>query len=144
MSDRNKQRLPIGYWLKRADELLTIRIDDAQRANGLTRLEWQILNVIREQRATARAAVADILQPFGDEMAMNQALVALGQREWVVGSSEDRLELTQAGIDVYERALASQKVIRQRAVAGISEADYATTLAVLQRLVENLERGDVA
>ena len=37
-----------------------------------------------------------------------------------------------------------QKGVRQEAVQGISEADYATTVRVLQRLVENLTGGDAA
>jgi hypothetical protein len=48
MSESKQRHLPSGYWLKRADELLAVRIDKAQQANGLSRREWQILNVLWE------------------------------------------------------------------------------------------------
>lgn len=31
MSEQKRPHLPIGYWLKKADELLTARIDEVQR-----------------------------------------------------------------------------------------------------------------
>lgn len=34
MSDKNKPHLPIGYWIKKADELLAERINEVQRSNG--------------------------------------------------------------------------------------------------------------
>jgi hypothetical protein len=49
VSDHDARRLPIGYWLERADELLTARIDEAQRENGPTRLSWQVINVVHER-----------------------------------------------------------------------------------------------
>ncbi len=144
MSKEKTQQLPIGYWLKRADELLTARIDGAQRANSLTRLEWQTLNVVRDNGTATRDEVVGTLRPFADATTVHDVLEGLAQRGLFAGSLEDRLELTRAGMELYERALSSQKAIRQRAVAGISEAEYVATVGVLRRLVENLERDDAS
>ena len=144
MSDQNRKRLPIGYWLKRADELLTKRIDEAQRSNGLRRLEWQALNVIRERRTATRNEIVDTLRSFADAGAMDDMLGGLAHRGLVSAAAENGFELTQAGVELYDRAQAFQQAIRQQAVAGISETEYAMALSVLQRLVENLERDGAA
>jgi DNA-binding MarR family transcriptional regulator len=39
---------------------------------------------------------------------------------------------------LHAAALASQQAFRARAMSGISDDEYATTIRVLQRLVENL------
>jgi len=144
MSEQKRKQLPIGYWLKRADELLTKRIDEAQRSNGLTRLGWQALNLIRERRTARYDEIVDTLRPFADAAAVDDVVGGLAERGLVSGSAEVGVDLTPAGAELYERALLVQQAIRERAVAGISETEYATTVGTLQRLVENLERVDAA
>jgi hypothetical protein len=39
---------PIGYWLKEADRLITERVNAVQAANGVTRTQWQVLNMLHE------------------------------------------------------------------------------------------------
>lgn len=48
MTDSGGVNRPIGYWLRLVDSLLTERINTAQRRHSMTRVEWQILNVLRE------------------------------------------------------------------------------------------------
>jgi hypothetical protein len=43
-----KANLPIGYWLKHTDELLTKHINNVQTANGVSRSPWQVLNSLYE------------------------------------------------------------------------------------------------
>jgi aminoglycoside 6'-N-acetyltransferase len=135
-------RLPIGYWIKKADELLTSRIDEAQRQNGLTRLAWQILNMVRDAAAPARNEVAATLRPFARAAVVDETLNALAERGLVRRLPAGLLELTPEGAALHERALESQQTVRSRAVEGIEGADYATTVRVLQRLVRNLESAD--
>ena len=143
MSERNKQ-LPIGYWLKRADELLTRRIDEVQRANGLTRLGWQVLNIVRERQPAMHDEIVETLQPFANATEMNDVLAGLADRGMISGSAESGFDLTPAGKELYETSFQAQQAIRQRAVAGISETEYTTTVGVIQRLVDNLDRDDPA
>ena len=137
-----RKNLPIGYWLKRADELLTKRIDDAQRANGLTRLGWQVLNVVRDEHQARRDDLVNTLRPFAEAAAVDAAVGELTGRDLIAGSPTAGFALTSAGSELYEQALAAQILIRQQAVAGVSDAEYAATVGVLQRLVENLERAE--
>ena len=139
MSRAAAPRLPIGYWIKKVDELLTARIDAAQQANGLTRLGWQALNLIQETSAPSRDEVTKTLQPFADAATIDQALDGLVDQGLVRRSSSGLLELTAEGAKLHQRALESQKTVRHRAVEGIDGADYATCVRVLQRLARNLE-----
>lgn len=138
----NRRNLPIGYWLKKTDELLTARIDAAQRDNGLTRLGWQILNVVRDADGATRDAIADTLRPFADAATLDRELAGLSESGAIDSSSEGTFELTALGVETYARALLAQTAIRTRAFAGVSDDEYVTTMRVLQRLVENLERED--
>lgn len=50
-------------------EALTLRINDAQQANALTRTEWQILNVLRDAgEATAMEKLATTLRTFANPL----------------------------------------------------------------------------
>jgi DNA-binding MarR family transcriptional regulator len=131
---------PIGYWLKRADALLTQRIDEAQRANGLTRLEWQALNVVRDGGSTAER-VAETLRPFADAELVTLTLAGLVGRHVVQSVGGRTFELTADGHALFARAAETQAEVRARAMNGISESDYATTIATLERLAANLDGG---
>jgi DNA-binding MarR family transcriptional regulator len=137
-----KKRAPLGYWLKRADELLTKRIDEAQRSNGLTRLEWQVLNVIHDKGTARREDLVDALRPFADAATIDSVVLALVAREIVSGSAAAVFTLTKAGLELFEKALAAQLVLRQQAMTGISDEEYSVVVNVLERLVANLERGE--
>lgn len=144
MSDERRGKLPIGYWLKRVDELLTRRIDEAQRANGLTRLEWQVMNAVRDAGAATVPEIARVLQPFADADRIEAACAGLRGRGVVEEVERGALRLTPAGADLFDRALAAQKEVRRRSMAGITENEYETTLRTLQRIVANLEAGETA
>jgi len=139
MNRTERNNLPIGYWLRRADELLTVRIDAVQRENGLTRLGWQILNVVRDGGEVTPDDVASILAPFASAAEIRDTLAALRDRG-LLTAADGRHRITELGSDLYQRALAAQQAIREAAFAGVERDEYETTLGVLRRLVENLER----
>ena len=131
---------PIGYWLKRADELLTTHIDAAQQVRGLSRLDWQTLNVLRQTERPSLDHVAQALNFFADRPTIVDALAALEMRGVIERVQADVYVLTLAGDDLLARAHAAQQTLRRWATDGISETDYRTTIQTLHRLVENLEQ----
>lgn len=139
MDRTDRKHLPIGYWLRRADELLTARIDAVQRENGLSRLGWQILNVVRDGDEIAPDDVVSTLAPFASAAAIHDTLAVLRDRG-ILAEAEGQLRITEPGSDLYQHALSAQQAIREAAFAGIDRDEYETTLGVLRRLVENLER----
>lgn len=138
--------LPIGYWLKKVDELLTARINEAQEANGLSRTEWQILNFLFENSVATNTQITAILHPFADADAVQAAVDRLIQRGLIVakGDHSFELELTEQGRQVHGSALETQKQVRQQAMKGISNEEYATTIRVLQQMVANLSDGEMS
>lgn len=140
-----KPHRPIGYWLKKVDGLLTARINEAQEANGLSRIEWQVLNVLHEAPDTSRTGIAQALEPFADGVALEPAVAGLlgrGLVEEEPGSG--KLRLTGQGKALHAAALETQKKVRERAMRGIDEADYMATLRVLQRMASNLSGGEAS
>lgn len=140
MAEVRKPHLPIGYWIKKADEALTASINKAQEENDLSRTDWQVLNALQEMATTTREQLAEVLHPFADAATLGEIidrLVSAGLVEGM-GTAGAGYRLTGQGQRVYEAALRVQKEVRQQAVRGISEADYATTVRVLQQIVENL------
>ena len=138
MNRAEQQQRPIGYWLRRADELLTSRIDAAQRENGLTRLGWQILNVVREGDEVGPDDVVSTLSPFAPAAEIHSTLASL-RDHGILAESRGRFRITEPGSDLYRRALTAQQAIREAAFDGIEREEYETTLRVLRRLVDNLE-----
>jgi len=132
---------PIGYWLKKADELLTRRINEAQSKNGLNRTEWQTLNVLRRNPRSSRSRIGEALAPFADGEAIGAVLERLVDRGLIASEGEDGpFQLTEQGERAHRQALEEQMALRRRAVDGIGAEEYATALRTLQRLVANLER----
>ncbi len=60
--DRTKQN-PIGYWLKRADEVITEHVDLVLSDNGFTRFRWQVLNIVYQAGTITRGNVLEPCRP---------------------------------------------------------------------------------
>lgn len=131
-------RRPIGYWFRHLHVLLEEVLDGTVAAEGLTRRHWQLFHTIANGTDT-RAGLDAALAPFtqrGDEP-LAPLIDDLANRGWV--TAEEPLHLTEDG----ERAHAAlrDKVFAQRAEIskGISPEEYATTVAVLERMANTLE-----
>jgi DNA-binding MarR family transcriptional regulator len=136
---------PIGYWLKQVDALLTEEIDRAQAQHGVTRLEWQTLNLIAAQGSTSRTSLHTTLAPFADDQRLDEIAGQLVTRGFVAASASETGEatyaLTSTGQQQHAAILSTQQRVRQRATEGISADEYAAAVDVLQRMAHNLSRG---
>lgn len=145
MTKQEKPHLPIGYWLKQADEAITERVNHAQQANGLSRIDWQVLNLLQEIAVATWEQMAEPLRPFADRNRLEDVVNELVARGLVQGedSADAEFRLTDEGKQLHQAAHTAQKEVRQSAVEGVSQLEYETTVRVLQRMVANL-RGDGA
>ena len=141
MTESRQPHLPIGYWAKKAADVLTVRINEVQQTLGLARTEWQILNSLHEAESATGEQLAEWVRPFADAAVIDAAVLRLTQQGLIeeIGSRASRFQLTKSGQELHQTALSLQKEVRQQAVKDISEPDYLTTVRVLQQLVENLE-----
>jgi DNA-binding MarR family transcriptional regulator len=133
-----KPNLPLGYWLKHTDEMLTKHINAAQSVNGVSRSQWQILNTLYEVSAATKEQIFEVMQTFVDKAELEHILTELSTRGWLL-QVEYCFQLTDEGRAKHQIILEFQKAVRQRAMQGISEEEYTAVISVLQRIVKNLE-----
>ena len=139
MTKETNLKRPIGYWLKQVDQLLTERIDEAQAVHGVTRTDWQILNLLKENGRASDELIFSIMHTFVDAAQFQEIIYHLIDQGWIDETlASGELQLTCAGYDQHARIFATQKEVRQRAMQGIIQEDYVTVIRVLQQMVENL------
>ena len=147
MVQMTKPERPIGYWLRRADTLLTHQIDKAQAANRVSRVEWQVLNMIGEAGSVSKERIFETMLAFVDAPGVDEIVTRLVGRGWAEQTETSRpgtveFQLTEEGRRWHSVILAMQKEVRRQAMQGISEEEYATVIRVLERIVSNLEDGN--
>ena len=135
--DTNK--LPIGYWIKQADQLLTAGIDKIQSSLGLTRTDWQIVNSLAGQPSIDINKLSVLMEPFADPASISDTLSQLKDKE-LIAEKGNLLSLTETGKKQHALCLERQIEFRQNTMAGISGEDYQTTLMTLQKIVDNVKR----
>jgi DNA-binding MarR family transcriptional regulator len=139
--DVTKQR-PIGYWLKRADEVITEHADQVLSENGFTRSHWQVLNIIYQAGTIPRGGVFDTMRTFLDSRQLDVIIEGFVEEGWLVehgGGDGAHLTLTDTGKVKRETIFELQSEVRRRAMQGVTEQEYATVIDVLERMVKNLE-----
>lgn len=132
-----QKQLPIGYYLKSADSCLTKGIDEIQSQYGLNRVEWQILNSISENPGISKTELFELMNPIAGHQPAEAVLRKfISQNRLVV--ENDLLTLTAEGKALHRSCFDTQKEFRKKAVAGISDADYQTTISTLKKLIANI------
>ena len=143
---------PIGFWLKLVDRMIDEQFASTLEEHGVTRRQWQLLNVLSRERATVEqldAAVAPFLSAQTETGAAMRAvddpadasstehLAELIESTWVLHTSGS-YELTERGTLAFERL--AEVVATQRTVmtAGLSPDEYEATVASLGHMARNL------
>jgi DNA-binding MarR family transcriptional regulator len=134
---------PIGFWLKLLDGLFDEQFAVTLDEHGVTRRQWQLLNVLSRGDATIEqlnAAVAPFLAGEDDESASDH-LAELVESTWV-DVTAGGYQLTERGRGALERLSAVVSDQRTMVAAGLSEDEYLTTVATLERMARNLGWSD--
>ncbi len=129
---------PIGYWLRLVDGLIDEQFARTLDEHGVTRMQWQLLNVLARGQASVEmldAAVAPFLVA-GGETTLDH-LTELIDSAWV-DATPTGYELTERGHGALDRL--TNVVAEQRTVmsAGVAEGDYLTTVNTLEQMALNL------
>ncbi len=134
---------PIGFWLKLVDRLIDEQFAATLEEHGITRRQWQLLNVLSREPATVEqldAAVAPFLSPAaGDDPAESSAehLTELVESAWVVTGPSGYL-LTERGRGAFERLELVVAAQRTQVSAGVTAEQYEQSVAVLEQMARNL------
>ncbi|MEV8560974.1 hypothetical protein AB0478_31840 [Streptomyces sp. NPDC051917] len=81
---------PIGHWRHRADKALTRAMNGVLSEYGLTRLDWQVLNVIRDTAPEATdSAVLSALAARADLLTLTDSVDAVLTGGWTTRTGVD-------------------------------------------------------
>jgi len=136
-------RRPVGFWLKLVDRLIDEQFAQTLEEHGVTRRQWQLLNVLAAGPASVSqldAEVAPFLRGATDDSPAETSvehLTELIESAWV-DATPTGYELTERGraaLDRLEAVVAEQRTV---ATAGVSADEYTATVAVLERMARNL------
>jgi hypothetical protein len=131
------EQRPVGWWVKRLDELLERGLDDVVAAEELTRRHWQVLDSLAAHPAP-RADLAAALASFAAPEQVDAVLADLAARGWLAG--EATVSLTAEGRTARERVAAAVGAFRRRVAEGLTAEEYAQVVQGLARMVANIER----
>ncbi|MER5967760.1 MarR family transcriptional regulator [Streptomyces sp. NPDC002057] len=144
LSDAELAGQPAAYWTGVAYEALIAYTRAQQAEKGYTQPQFWLLRNLSENDISPdgkgktlpelQAAMASYIRPEDDLAA--EAEVLLG-RGWLVRDAEDRLWLTKEGEQARVDLARNAPAIRATLHRGIDDADYVTTLKVLQQLIRN-------
>ena len=136
---------PIGFWLKIVDRMIDEQFASTLEEHGVTRRQWQLLNVLTQEPATVDAldaAVAPFLSAEQDESSAEH-LAELVDSGWVV-VAQTRYELTDRGTTALERLTSVVGAQRTQITQGLTQEQYDETLRVLETMARNLGWRDAA
>ncbi|MDQ8705929.1 MarR family winged helix-turn-helix transcriptional regulator [Streptomyces sp. LHD-70] len=128
---------PIGYWSWAANKAVIDYIRAGLTEVGLTQPQWWVISQVREG-ARPREDVFTMLRGYldvGD--ALRSDIDELIERGILATADEESISLTDTGHDLLERATARQRKSLARIHEGVPDADFLTTLKVLQRMIHN-------
>jgi hypothetical protein len=115
---------PIGYWLRELDRRLEDAFAAALTRHDVQRRDWQVLNGLGPE------------DPFWaeGERPYSAVIADLTARGWTDTSGA----LTPAGEAARAEIAAEVALVRRRAVTGLSDEDYRTTIRTLATMAGNL------
>lgn len=130
---------PIGYWLNRADRAFTTHMDAVLTDFGLTRIAWQVLNVVADTPDVTDADIHTVLAANADRATLDTVIATTLTGDWTTRPETGRLAITSHGrrrlADVGDRVA----VFRAQSMHGITEEEYRTAVSVLERMTLNVE-----
>ncbi|MCJ0979015.1 MarR family winged helix-turn-helix transcriptional regulator [Rhodococcus sp. ARC_M12] len=132
------ERQPIGFWTARAGEAIRARTRGALHDIGITQPEWWLLHQISLHPAGAdRGETIEKIGHNDTPDAIVEAIDSARSKGWIVESNSS-LKFTPDGRDTFRSAADLQNMLQDERMNGISEADFVTTIEVLQRTIQNV------
>lgn len=136
---------PIGYWTWAANKVLTAYVRGRLAAIGITQPQWWVLHqVLHSEAGATRHEVISAQQAHLDVGAgLAPDIDLLQERKLLILDGTGRLQITEEGRALHQRAAETQRASRTQVHTGIPDEEYLITLKVLQRMLHNAG-GDVS
>ena len=134
----------IGTMLAQVSRLIRRSFDERARAIGVTRPQWQVLSILKRNSGINQGGLAEILEvepiTAGRMIDRLQEAKLVERRPDPMDRRVWRLYLTQKGAALLDHLLPLANETFQTALEGISEAEQAQLLDMLDRIRTNLTR----
>ncbi|MEU3898041.1 MarR family transcriptional regulator [Streptomyces sp. NPDC045251] len=144
LSEAELAKQPAAYWTGVAYEALIAYTRARQAEKGYTQPQFWLLRNLSANDISPdgagmtvpelRAAMASYIRPEDDLAAEAEVLL---ERGWLTRDTGGRLWLTEEGEQARVDLARDAPAIRAALHEGIDDADYVTTVRVLQRLIRN-------
>jgi len=134
---------PIGFWLKIVDRMIDEQFASTLEEHGVTRRQWQLLNVLTHEPATVDALDAAVAPFLSAEQGESSAehLAELIDSGWVI-VAQTRYQLTDRGSTALDRLSSVVGTQRTQITQGLTQEQYDETLKVLETMARNLGWSD--
>jgi len=124
------ERLPLGYWLRTVDALITREFAAAFDGADIDRRDWMLLNAL-----SGGAPLPSFAERF---VRKGKRLRNLADRGWVEENGDGTWSLTDEGRAAQAELGEIVDGIRSRVADAVSPEDYATTMASLEAIAREL------
>lgn len=131
---------PLGFWLKLVDSLIDEHFAATLDEHGVTRRQWQVLNMLARRPATERElinALAPYFASADEPPSVTEHLAELVESGWIAHEGE-YYSITDRGSNSLQTLSELVEQIRERCGSDLSAEEYATTVASLERMALNL------
>lgn len=133
----------VGYWICSTSHVLRRALDTELARENITFRQWEVLAWIAMCGELSQVELAERL---GIEAPTLAGILSRMERDgWLdrTSCSKDRrrklINATEKAEEVWERALACCRRVRQRAVTGISDDELGQLKSICERMRQNLE-----
>lgn len=141
----NEQQKPIGYWLKEADQAISECFDRTVTTFGLSRLGWQLLNLVQQPQPVRLASVQPITSVLADSATLRTTVESLIEQMWLTVTRyqadllDCELAIHPAAITRLAELTSLVHGLRQQLMHQITPDEYQTTINVLAQIIKNAE-----
>ncbi|MFE3793629.1 winged helix-turn-helix transcriptional regulator [Nocardia tengchongensis] len=130
---------PIGYWLNRADHAFTTHMDTMLAEFGLTRITWQVLNVVADTPEATDTDIHTVLAANAARATLDAVIATTLTGDWTTRPGPGRIALTDDGRRRLAVVTDRVAAFRAQSMHGITEDEYRTAVSVLERMTLNVE-----
>ncbi|MBO9730080.1 MAG: hypothetical protein J7623_15690 [Chitinophaga sp.] len=132
-----KHKLPIGWYLKEADSLITQYINNAFEVFGINRFHWQVLKQIDTHGKISRELYYYQVNRFLTEAELDEILDSLVARNWVQ-HNDDLYSFTPLGAAEFAKIADDQDENYKKILNGTSIDAYLATIDFLEIIIKNM------
>ena len=131
---------PLGYWLKLVDSLIDEQFAATLEEHGVTRRQWQVLNLLEQQPAT-EAQLGAGLSPFfaspDEPQSLKEHLDELVESGWIAAENGE-YSITDRGHTSLLKLSELVEKIRTQFGQDLDGSEYDAVVETLEKIARNL------